>query len=731
MSASSARPAALKRSSSVATSSSSALSEMLQQISHMDEEIERVQRRLDRFVERILLLYSTGSSSGQYFDFEEEGDEELSEMFNSRLGLDGNVVLPFLEKLELKRLDLENQRYSRRKEVLAFQRSIRRSLIDSKIREENQLVQNHLIQQITSNPLVGSQSNGTNGTSNISEDFNSSTRPPRTSFFLGEQRVTSEIKQNLGVSSMSVSTNNGHTLGGMGSVTVSASDSAVWDINPKDIEIREDKLLGTGNFGSVYRGRLLGKEVAIKKLNVQQWDEESLAEFVQEVQIMSSLRHPHIILFLGSVTKPPNLCIVTEIMAKGSVFDLLHPKKGECELNFKRRFMMAKDAAQGMNWLHKMQPAFLHLDLKTMNLLVDENFVVKVSDFGLAQMKNKKYKGHRGSPLYMSPEMLLDQEYGSKADVYSFGIVLWELLTLKLPYDNRFQTFEEMFDAVAVCGDRPILPKDTIKRLSDLITSCWDVNPSNRPSFDDMLRSDVFDHIVLEGTISSQHEVGLRFWKDNFFGEWSVPWKNFSVPFTKLLGIEGSTSPSDQGKLLLVKSVLLGGNPDKEESVLLENYSRFLDWFGPLQRGNSILDKVYSVLCKPYFHGFVGTQQAEKSLISKKKVGTYLLRFSTSEPGAFSVSAITLENPFTVTHYRITYQIGRGYLLGGNAFNNLDELLCATKLHKTMKPPMVLKNPLTPSPYNTILLSINSKTNQNIVADGVYAPTNEILAFKR
>jgi serine/threonine protein kinase len=113
-------------------------------------------------------------------------------------------------------------------------------------------------------------------------------------------------------------------------------------------------------------------------------------------------------------------------MSRGSVHDLLHPKTGQCKLSYVRKFSIAKQTAQGMNWLHQIEPAFLHLDLKPHNLLVDENWVVKVSDFGLSRMKNGEsttVEGLVGSPMYMSPEMMLGKPATTKSDVYRYSTI--------------------------------------------------------------------------------------------------------------------------------------------------------------------------------------------------------------------------------------------------------------------------------------------------------------------
>jgi sterile alpha motif and leucine zipper-containing kinase AZK len=184
------------------------------------------------------------------------------------------------------------------------------------------------------------------------------------------------------------------------------------------------------------------------------------AFFFKKSQVLtkfSKLRHPNVLLFMGACTDTGHLMIVTELMPRGSVYDLLHddkralfcflfastqlfsdlviPSKNEnckrfCNGNELVCYNLYSDYYSQVCRLHCSKPVFIHRDLKTGNLLVDKNWNVKVSDFGLSHIKshNEGWKGSYGSigtPLWMAPEVLLNKEYNESADLYSFGIVLW------------------------------------------------------------------------------------------------------------------------------------------------------------------------------------------------------------------------------------------------------------------------------------------------------------------
>eukprot|EP00005_Dracoamoeba_jomungandri_P005353 CAMPEP_0174254562 /NCGR_PEP_ID=MMETSP0439-20130205/3882_1 /TAXON_ID=0 /ORGANISM="Stereomyxa ramosa, Strain Chinc5" /LENGTH=654 /DNA_ID=CAMNT_0015336225 /DNA_START=52 /DNA_END=2013 /DNA_ORIENTATION=+ len=249
-----------------------------------------------------------------------------------------------------------------------------------------------------------------------------------------------------------------------------------WEIDYSELEI--EKEIARGSFGVVEKGTFRGTEVAVKTLIQQKLSPEQMVEFSAEINMLKKLHHPNVVLLIGVCTKPPHLALVTEFMT-GSMWNLLHDRS--VNLLFKTKIKLINDTAKGMNYLHLFKPAVLHRDLKSANLLVDQHFNVKIADFGLARMKAQMMTGNLGTCQYMAPEVISSENYTEKADIYSFAIVIWEVLTRKPPYEGM-QPMQIAFGTVHK-GLRPPIPNNQDPQLVGLMIQCWDTNPAQRPSF--------------------------------------------------------------------------------------------------------------------------------------------------------------------------------------------------------------------------------------------------------
>ncbi|XP_048336424.2 serine/threonine-protein kinase STY46 isoform X1 [Ziziphus jujuba] len=263
-------------------------------------------------------------------------------------------------------------------------------------------------------------------------------------------------------------------------LTIPHDGTDVWEIDLKHLKF-ENKV-ASGSYGDLYKGTYCSQEVAIKILKPERIDTDMQREFAQEVFIMRKVRHKNVVQFIGACTKPPSLCIVTEFMSGGSVYDYLHKQKGVFKLP--SLLKVAIDVSKGMNYLH--QNNIIHRDLKAANLLMDENDVVKVADFGVARVKAQSgvMTAETGTYRWMAPEVIEHKPYDHKADVFSFGVVLWELLTGKLPYE--YLTPLQAAVGVVQKGLRPVIPKHTNPKLAELLERCWQQDPALRPDFSEI-----------------------------------------------------------------------------------------------------------------------------------------------------------------------------------------------------------------------------------------------------
>ncbi|XP_064972045.1 serine/threonine-protein kinase STY46-like isoform X4 [Musa acuminata AAA Group] len=252
-----------------------------------------------------------------------------------------------------------------------------------------------------------------------------------------------------------------------------------WEIDRRFLKM--GKKIARGSCGDLYRATYLGQDVAVKILRADQLNEALLLEFNQEVDILRRVHHKNIVHYLGACVKPTELCIITEYMTGGNLYDHLHKEHISLELPHLLKFSI--DICKGMDYLH--QNNIIHRDLKTANLLLDANSVVKVGDFGVARFQNQEgvMTAETGTYRWMAPEVINHQHYDNKADVFSFAIVLWELATSRVPYDNM----TPLQAALGVRqGLRPDIPKDMHPRLAALMQRCWDEVPSKRPSFEEI-----------------------------------------------------------------------------------------------------------------------------------------------------------------------------------------------------------------------------------------------------
>ncbi|GAB4828190.1 hypothetical protein Ancab_035107 [Ancistrocladus abbreviatus] len=261
----------------------------------------------------------------------------------------------------------------------------------------------------------------------------------------------------------------------------------------KNCDLEELRELGSGTFGTVYHGKWRGTDVAIKRINDRCFvgkpseQERMRDDFWNEAIKLADLHHPNVVAFYGVVLDGPggSVATVTEYMVNGSLRNAL--QKSERNLDKRKRLLIAMDVAFGMEYLHSKN--IVHFDLKSDNLLVNlrdpHRPICKVGDLGLSKVKCQTLisGGVRGTLPWMAPELLNGGSslVSEKVDVFSFGIVMWELQTGEEPYADLH--YGAIIGGIVSNTLRPPVPENCDPDWRSLMERCWSAEPSERPSF--------------------------------------------------------------------------------------------------------------------------------------------------------------------------------------------------------------------------------------------------------
>ena len=263
-------------------------------------------------------------------------------------------------------------------------------------------------------------------------------------------------------------------------------------IQKSNLDLQEE--IGSGGFGKVYRAKLLTDDttVAVKILHPTRLNREGETVFLNELLLLYRIRHPNIVIFYGACLDKDHYALIIEYMSLGSLHQVLHEMK--LQLSWSHRFSIALQAAKGINYLHQSQPPILHRDIKSLNLLLENHYsgyLVKICDFGMAKTRNETTRQTNRTTSqaftlpWAAPEVLDFESHTDKSDIYSLGIVYWELASHKKPYDDGH---DDIIIKSVITGRRLKIPKRTPSDFRIVIEKCWAQKPDDRPTSVDLVK---------------------------------------------------------------------------------------------------------------------------------------------------------------------------------------------------------------------------------------------------
>ena len=402
-------------------------------------------------------------------------------------------------------------------------------------------------------------------------------------------------------------------------------------LDAKDIlfDVSKDRL-GSGSYGNVYKGVVMGLPVAIKVPNKQHLTPEEKEDFHREISVMKKVFHPNIVLFLGASTEG-KIMIVSELM-KCDLETLLYspeklPDSLKVELTSELKLKLCTDMALSINWLHNVV-GLVHRDLKPENFMIDEHMNVKVTDFGFTVFPSevKKEEGWRGTPYYLSKEVMLNNDVTFACDVYALGLIMWQTFTQQ-PIFPEYDDFDEYANDV-ICGTkRPIINDSVPKLFVPTMQKMWDSDYKKRPKCQEVV--EIIQQVSLENALTDSE--GLAFWKKHFYNQKTggLQLDVEKAKFIKELCKELKTSIDDEHPV----------HELFETKVTPTSFQKMIDLFGKFFKHTTIFKEICD-FCEEEWFAFEITREVAQGWLDRRADGNFIVRFSPKTP----------EYPFVISY---------------------------------------------------------------------------------
>ena len=264
----------------------------------------------------------------------------------------------------------------------------------------------------------------------------------------------------------------------------------------KEIEIKEELFYRKNGLGKLFKGKYNNNDVVLRILNFDRLNRYEIEEIQKDIQIIINVKHQNILNIIGvCLNKENSIIIVMPYFTKGSLFDFLHNENNNNnKLTSKQKINISIGIIKGIEYLHKHN--IIHYHLTSKNILIDDNLNPIIADYGFNNLKKTYniFNKYHNLNSYSSPEMLtetsgklcgsLSNNFNEKNDIYSFGLILWELFTETIPFNVKLK---DVKNYVLNEKLRPEIKDDIDKEIANLIRECWDTEPANRPECESIL----------------------------------------------------------------------------------------------------------------------------------------------------------------------------------------------------------------------------------------------------